>query len=212
MLDTRGAGSDHLPVTGTPDRLLDAAEALLAERDVNEISLRDITRLAGANVASVGYHFGSKDRLLEEVLRRALDDMATQRREALELLPDDGDLESLVRVWLAPALEMLREPSTQAARRARMLARVLAARSPLLEPIVAEASGAAEAHLLGRISALLPDLDPQELAIRHAATLGAVGTIATGGMGVLLQHVDAERAGEYLIAYALGALGAPPAR
>ena len=44
----------------TKDRLLGAAEALFMEHGFEATSLRAITAAAGANLAAVNYHFGSK--------------------------------------------------------------------------------------------------------------------------------------------------------
>ena len=55
---------------GTRERILDAAERLFGERGFEVVSLRDITGLAGANVASVNYHFGSKEKLIDAVVER----------------------------------------------------------------------------------------------------------------------------------------------
>ena len=54
------------------ERLLDAAEALFAERGFEAVSLRDITLEAGANVAAVNYHFGGKENLIGAVLGLSL--------------------------------------------------------------------------------------------------------------------------------------------
>src|SRR6202161_4745138 len=54
----------------TRTRILDAAEGLFAERGFRGTSVRAITGLAGANLAAVGYHFGSKAELLAAVTRR----------------------------------------------------------------------------------------------------------------------------------------------
>ena len=54
----------------TRTRLLDAAERLFAERTYSETSLRAITTAAGANLAAVNYHFGSKERLFRAVFHR----------------------------------------------------------------------------------------------------------------------------------------------
>ncbi|MBA2848738.1 helix-turn-helix transcriptional regulator [Thermosulfuriphilus ammonigenes] len=53
----------------TRERLLEAAERLFGERGYREVSVREITRVAGCNVAAVNYHFGCKRDLYLEVFR-----------------------------------------------------------------------------------------------------------------------------------------------
>ena len=50
--------------------LVDAAAELFAAHGVDGVSIRSINSQAGLAAASVHYHFGSKDRLLEAVLER----------------------------------------------------------------------------------------------------------------------------------------------
>ncbi len=56
----------------TKTRILDAAEALFADRGFAETSLRTITTRADVNLASVNYHFGSKKSLIQAVFDRFL--------------------------------------------------------------------------------------------------------------------------------------------
>lgn len=56
----------------TVDRILDAAEALFAERGFSETSLRMITSKAKVNLAAVNYHFGSKNALIQAIFARFL--------------------------------------------------------------------------------------------------------------------------------------------
>jgi len=56
----------------TVTRILDAAEALFAERGFAETSLRSITTRADVNLAAVNYHFGSKKALIQAVFSRFL--------------------------------------------------------------------------------------------------------------------------------------------
>jgi AcrR family transcriptional regulator len=56
--------------SGTRKRLLDAAERLFAERGLAGTSVREITEAAGANLASINYHFRSKESLYNEVFMR----------------------------------------------------------------------------------------------------------------------------------------------
>lgn len=68
----------------TKQRLLDAAEHLFAAEGFHNTSLRAITGEAGANLAAVNYHFGSKEALLEAVFIRRLTPLNRVRHERLE--------------------------------------------------------------------------------------------------------------------------------
>jgi len=68
----------------TKTRLLDAAEGLFAQNGYANTSLRAVTGRAEANLASVKYHFGSKEALLTAVLSRRLQPLNCLRRQRLE--------------------------------------------------------------------------------------------------------------------------------
>jgi AcrR family transcriptional regulator len=53
---------------GSKDRLLRGALQCIAQQGYAATSSRDIARAAGANVASINYHFGSKEVLVNEAL------------------------------------------------------------------------------------------------------------------------------------------------
>ena len=72
--------------TVTKDRILDAAESLFMEHGFEATSLRAITAAAGVNLASVNYHFGSKEVLFQAVLTRRLDPMNQERLDLLTTL------------------------------------------------------------------------------------------------------------------------------
>ena len=99
------AETSGVVAVSTADRLRAAAEALLLEKGHEATSLRDITERAGANVAAVSYHFGSKDALLARVYGEVLTEAAAMQRSRLEALPEAASLEELVRAWLAPAID-----------------------------------------------------------------------------------------------------------
>jgi AcrR family transcriptional regulator len=60
----------------TPSRLLEVARALFAERGYEGTSVRDIAEAADANLAAVGYHFGSKEGLYQQVLKSQVEPLA----------------------------------------------------------------------------------------------------------------------------------------
>ncbi|MDA0630469.1 MAG: helix-turn-helix domain containing protein, partial [Proteobacteria bacterium] len=70
------------------EELLDAAEALFAERGFEKTSIRDITNHLGVRLAAVNYHFDSKYNLLVEVIHRR----AGRLNEARLKLMDAGEL------------------------------------------------------------------------------------------------------------------------
>ena len=60
-----------------------AAERLFAVHGFQNVSVRDITAAAGVNLASVNYHFGSKDALLFEIFRRRTSELNRERARML---------------------------------------------------------------------------------------------------------------------------------
>jgi AcrR family transcriptional regulator len=69
----------------THRKLLDVAAEVFAEIGFRAATVRDICQRAGANIAAVNYHFGDKETLYVEVLKRAY-------AQALEKYPPDFGL------------------------------------------------------------------------------------------------------------------------
>src|ERR1700677_2019375 len=67
----------------TKAAVLVAAERLFALHGFQSVSARDITSNAGVNLASVNYHFGSKDALLFEIFRRRTAELNRERARML---------------------------------------------------------------------------------------------------------------------------------
>ena len=76
---------------GTKRALRDAAAALFAENGFENVSLREITGRAGANVASVKYHFGSKESLVDAVVTELVSPVNQARLKNLDCLEREGD-------------------------------------------------------------------------------------------------------------------------
>ena len=75
----------------TVERILDAAEALFAERGFAETSLRTITSMAGVNLAAVNYHFGSKKELIQAVFARFLTPLCRELDDTLNQLMTESE-------------------------------------------------------------------------------------------------------------------------
>jgi AcrR family transcriptional regulator len=97
--------------TDTKFAILEAAERLFAAHGLNGTSLRMITSEAGVNLASVNYHFGSKDGLIRALYSERL---TVLNRERIGLLDDaerdagesGPELQKVVRAFVAPSIRM----------------------------------------------------------------------------------------------------------
>lgn len=89
----------------TRERLLDVAERLFGERGIPEVSLREITSAADANIAAVNYHFGSKDGLVREVFARRMGPLNVIR---VGLLREAETVEEIIRAFVGPTLRLAR--------------------------------------------------------------------------------------------------------
>jgi AcrR family transcriptional regulator len=65
------------------ERLLQAAQTLLREREYGNITARDLVAASGTNLGSIGYHFGSKEALLNEAIGLALEQWAERIGRAI---------------------------------------------------------------------------------------------------------------------------------
>lgn len=84
--------------TDTKLKIMEAARELFAAQGFEGTSIRDIAKAADVNVASVNYHFSSKDNLILEVLRQGYTECSNDFRRWYE--ETDRDLEeTLLRFW-----------------------------------------------------------------------------------------------------------------
>lgn len=94
----------------TRDRILDAAEALFAERGFYGVSIRDVTGAAEVDVALVSYHFGNKQGLLEAVFLRRAADLNDERLARLDAVLEAAKrkpprLEDILEAFTSPLLD-----------------------------------------------------------------------------------------------------------
>jgi len=92
----------------TRDQLLDIAERHFAIYGFAGASLRGIIKDAGANVASIAYHFGTKEDLFEAVLERFAKPIVSQQLERLEteLKAKNLKLKNVLLAFYEPPMKM----------------------------------------------------------------------------------------------------------
>src|ERR1700744_3128912 len=94
----------------TKAQVLAAAERLFALHGFQNVSVRDITAEAGVNLASVNYHFGSKDALLFEIFRRRTAELNRDRARMLHEATDRHDgkppVREILRAFFEPPMRL----------------------------------------------------------------------------------------------------------
>jgi AcrR family transcriptional regulator len=97
-------------------RILDAAAILLAENGFDRTSVRDITKQACCNVASINYYFGGKDNLYLEVYRQRLTLLREVRIEGINNVMSKTDgkvtVEELIRGFAEAFFKPLTDKET----------------------------------------------------------------------------------------------------
>jgi len=70
------------------EQILIEAERLFSEQDFDAVSVRDLAKEAGVNIAMISYYFGSKEKLFETlIIRRIGDSQGNVREIATSNLP-----------------------------------------------------------------------------------------------------------------------------
>ncbi|WP_407549783.1 TetR/AcrR family transcriptional regulator [Streptomyces sp. Pv4-95] len=88
---------------GHREDLLEGAKRCLVEKGYARTTARDIVAASGANLASIGYHYGSKDALMRKALIASVEEWGAGVAEASTLdavaAPDAEPLERFAAVW-----------------------------------------------------------------------------------------------------------------
>ena len=97
----------------TKQRLITAAEALFAEHGIQAVSLRELTRAAGArNATALQYHFGDRDGLVGALLDKHAGETDARRHAMLDAYQANGqaDLRALAAALVLPLAAKLDDP------------------------------------------------------------------------------------------------------
>lgn len=89
---------------GHREDLLAGAKRCLVEKGYARTTARDIVAASGTNLASIGYHYGSKEALLNQALIAALQDSSEELQRAImsDPMPDEDPVDPIARfesVW-----------------------------------------------------------------------------------------------------------------
>jgi AcrR family transcriptional regulator len=162
----------------TRARIIAAALQVFAARGFDAATVKEITDVAGANVASVNYYFRSKDDLLVHVLETSLRAVNEARLAAIERWEKDRSSRedrvlTLARAFVTPMVLLGRDP-TGARALVRLMLQVRAIPRPLLNEVVAQHFDPVHERFIRAYRKLLPDLAAEEVIWRYDFARGAM--------------------------------------
>ncbi|MBI4909814.1 MAG: TetR/AcrR family transcriptional regulator [Acidobacteria bacterium] len=205
------------PIT-TKDRILDVAERLFADCGFEATSLRTITAEAGVNLASVNYHFQSKEALLHAVFERRVNPVNRRRLELLdaceaEFQNEPIPLERLLEAFFRPLVLELGGVFP------KLFVRFLYLESPnTFRELFAKHLRPIARRFFPAFHRSLPGLDPSELFMRIQFAVGGMAQLLAAkslaevigeGSFTIPSH---EVALEKLIQFAAAAMRSPVSR
>ncbi|MEY9994522.1 AcrR family transcriptional regulator [Streptomyces sp. V4I8] len=96
---------------GHREDLLEGAKRCLLAKGFARTTARDIVKESGTNLASIGYHYGSKDALLAQAYVEMVEGMSDAFEGGGELRGEPGSIERFAEVW-SNIIGTMREPGS----------------------------------------------------------------------------------------------------
>jgi AcrR family transcriptional regulator len=165
--------------TDTKNRILDAAERLFADHGFGHVSLRQIIAAAGVNLASVHYHFGSKEALFQSILARRIGPLNEERLGILDdLLSRAGgktpSLPRLLEALVGPPLRLSRDRKRGGERFMKLLGRTFTDPNDQLQEMLFAQFQAVAERFIPLLRKSLPRLPSEDFFWRLNFTIGAM--------------------------------------
>lgn len=202
----------------TKDRILDSAELLFATNGIASTSLRAITDHADVNLASVNYHFQSKDALVQAVLNRRINPINQRRLEMLQGIlqrtaPGQAPvLEEILDAFYRPVAEAAMATRKEGRPIIALVGRIYTEPGELLASQVRAMMSQVASSFMDALHLALPGAPPHTMFWRlHftvgvlAHTFGAMHLIEGFARGRVNVN-DSEEVLRQMIAYAAGGL------
>lgn len=164
-----------VPSGGPKLRLIEAAEKLFAEKGFEAVSVRDITKEAGANVAAVNYHFGSRDGLVIAVISRYLMPVNQERLTRLEKAEKNGSqLREILAAYICPVVEQVAKSELSEKLYCQLLGRIFSEQSVALPGELEYQTRSVVERFTKVLNKVLKDFSVEELVWRLHFIVGAL--------------------------------------
>ena len=160
----------------TREQILRAAEVLFARQGFGETTMRQITESAAVNIAAVNYHFGSKEKLLVELLDRIVKPLNDERIELLDEYEASGvpDATEVLTAFLLPDLRLLEALRSRDESLPRFVSRMYSEASEMMSKIMGRQFAETQVRFYAAFRHALPALSHEEIAWRLHCVVGIV--------------------------------------
>ncbi len=190
----------------TRERVLDAAARIFREHGYAATTLNDIADAAGLKTASLYYHFGSKEELVEEVLRIGTTLVLEAVKSRLAQLPADASFRDRLKVAVHAHLDTLLSLTDYTSADIRIIGQVPADVRARVWPLREE---------YGEIWQGLLQFGKQTGAVRTGADLGLMRMLILGTLNYATEWYKPGRkpvsaVAEEATAMILGGIGTAP--
>lgn len=164
---------------------MSAAADSFSERGYHGTSIREVTQLAGVNLAAAHYHFGDKQGLYTEVLARALRTLNQARLAKLANAEELAGqhpipLSLIIDIFARPLFELNEGTDSESRHVVRLIGRSMIEPLPFVDDLLAVELHPVTTRFAQAIRRHLPALTPEEFMWRLNFVIGALHhTLAT---------------------------------
>lgn len=208
------------PGPETRNKILDAAESLFVEHGLEATSMRMITAMAGVNLAAVNYHFGNKEKLIQEIFQRRLAELNRQRLAELDLLEQCMAAKAspikpsqVLDAFFRPALALATDTIGGGHTFMQLLGRTYTEPNAFIRKFLAEEYAETLQRFLTALYSSLPTVPREEILWRFHFMMGAMSYAIAGtdALRLFAGEFDEEpsRLMPRLMSFLLGGLRAP---
>ncbi|SEB06294.1 transcriptional regulator, TetR family [Variovorax sp. YR216] len=196
----------------------------MVERGLAGLKVLDVASRANANVALISYHFGNRDGLLDEVVRRTAVQIANARSERLAaLLASSGgeppSPRAVLRCWEDPWIENVERENSREVMQLLLHVMFAADVAPERKEHLLEDSVRVTALFLDVLAQCYPGVPREKMTWRMLCAIGAsylvlgqkspVGWSVLSSKGKVAAQPRTKDAADELVAFILGGFSAP---